>query len=84
MTFAHDMEPSLPPVVGVHRLHPHFLVGWWSEPVGSQWAAAAPPFTDFLRVVRDEGPADYTYLWMIDLLSDDPRVFFGNRRVETG
>ena len=54
---------------------PHFLVGWWSEPVGSQWAAAAPPFTDFLRVVRDEGPADYTYLWMIDLLPDDPRVF---------
>ena len=36
---------------------------------------AAPPFTDFLRVVRDEGPADYTYLWMIDLLPDDPRVF---------
>ena len=24
----------------------------------------ARPFTDFLRVVRDEGPADYTYLWM--------------------
>jgi hypothetical protein len=36
---------------------------------------AAPPFTDFLRVLRDEGPADYTYLWMIDLLPDDPRVF---------
>ena len=36
---------------------------------------AAQPFTDFLRVVRDEGPADYTYLWMIDLLPDDPRVF---------
>ena len=36
---------------------------------------AAPPFTDFLRVVRDEGPADYTYVWMIDLLPDDPRVF---------
>jgi hypothetical protein len=36
---------------------------------------AAPPFTDFLRVVRDEGPADYMYLWMIDLLPDDPRVF---------
>jgi hypothetical protein len=36
---------------------------------------AAPPFTDFLRVVRDEGPAEYTYLWMIDLLPDDPRVF---------
>jgi hypothetical protein len=35
----------------------------------------APPFTDFLRVVRDEGPADYTYLWMVDLLPDDPRVF---------
>jgi len=31
---------------------------------------AAPPFTDFLRVVRDEGPADYTYLWMIDLLAE--------------
>ena len=36
---------------------------------------AAPLFTDFLRVVRDEGPADYTYRWMIDLLPDDPRVF---------
>jgi hypothetical protein len=36
---------------------------------------AAPPFSDFLRVVRDEGPADYTYLWMIDLLPGDPRVF---------
>jgi hypothetical protein len=36
---------------------------------------AAPPFADFLRVVRDEGPADYTYLWMIDLLPGDPRVF---------
>jgi hypothetical protein len=37
--------------------------------------SAAPPFTDFLRVMRDEGPAYYTYLWMIDLLPDDPRVF---------
>ena len=36
---------------------------------------AAPPFTDFLRVVQDEGTAEYTYLWMIDLLPDDPRVF---------
>jgi hypothetical protein len=36
---------------------------------------AAPPFTDFLRVVRDEGPADYSYRWMIDLPPDDPRVF---------
>src|SRR6516164_7314758 len=36
---------------------------------------AAPPFADLLRVVGDEGPADYTYLWMIDLLPDDPRVF---------
>jgi hypothetical protein len=36
---------------------------------------AAPPFTDFLRVARDEGPAEYTYRWMIDLLPDDPRVF---------
>jgi hypothetical protein len=36
---------------------------------------AAPPFSDFLRVVRDEGPADYTYLWMIDLLPADPRMF---------
>jgi hypothetical protein len=36
---------------------------------------AAPPFTDFLRVVQDEGPAEYTYLWGIDLLPDDPRVF---------
>jgi hypothetical protein len=36
---------------------------------------AAPPFTDFLRVVRDEGPADYRYLWTIDLLPEDPRVF---------
>ena len=36
---------------------------------------AAPPFADFMRVVRDDGPADYTYLWMIDLLPDDPRVF---------
>ncbi len=25
--------------------------------------------------MRDEGPGDYTYLWMIDLLPDDPRVF---------
>ena len=84
MTFAHDMEPSRPPVVGLHRLHPPFSRWVVVRPVGSQWAAAAPPFTDFLRVVRDEGPSDYTYLWMIDLLSDDPRVFFGNRRVETG
>src|SRR5262252_2140187 len=36
---------------------------------------AAPPFADFLRVVGDEGPADYTYVWMIDLLPEDPRVF---------
>jgi hypothetical protein len=36
---------------------------------------SAPPFTDFLRVVRDAGPADYTYVWMVDLLPDDPRVF---------
>jgi hypothetical protein len=36
---------------------------------------AAPQFTDFLRVVRDEGLAEYTYHWMIDLLPDDPRVF---------
>lgn len=35
----------------------------------------APPFTDFMRVLRDEGPAEYEYLWMIDLLPDDPRVF---------
>src|SRR5215471_2385675 len=39
-----------------------------------QTGPVAPPFTDFLRVVRDEGPADYPYLWMIDLLPDDPRV----------
>jgi hypothetical protein len=46
---------------------------------------AAPPFTDFLRVLQDEGPAYYTYLWMIDLLPDDPRVFWEivvPRRVE--
>lgn len=36
---------------------------------------AAPPFADFMRVVGDEGPAEYEYLWMIDLLPDDPRVF---------
>jgi hypothetical protein len=45
----------------------------------------ARPFTDFLRVVRDEAPADYTYLWMIDLLPDDPQVFLDivvSRRVE--
>ena len=35
----------------------------------------APPFADFLRVVRDEGPADFQYLWMIELIPDDPRVF---------
>lgn len=35
----------------------------------------APPFADFMRVVGDEGPAEYEYLWMIDLLPDDPRVF---------
>ncbi len=35
----------------------------------------APPFADFMRVVRDEGPADYEHVWMIDLLPDDPRVF---------
>ena len=36
---------------------------------------SAPPFADFLRVVRDEGPAHYEYVWMIDLLPDDPRIF---------
>ena len=45
---------------------------------------AAPPFTDFLRVVRDDGPADYTYLWMIDLLPDDPRVFLEIVGLKTG
>jgi hypothetical protein len=35
----------------------------------------APPFTDFLRVVGEDGPAEYEYRWMIDLLPDDPRVF---------
>jgi hypothetical protein len=34
----------------------------------------APPFADFLRVVQDEGPADFQSIWMIELIPDDPRV----------
>jgi hypothetical protein len=35
----------------------------------------APPFTDFLRVVRDDGPAEYVYFWMIDPMPQDLQGF---------
>jgi hypothetical protein len=34
----------------------------------------APPFADFLRVVQDEGPADFQSIWIIELIPEDPRV----------
>jgi hypothetical protein len=48
--------------------HDIMLVGADDQDAGPD----APPFADFLRVVRDEGPADFQYIWMIELIPDDP------------